>query len=496
MNPTTRISFPRISGRGLLPWLLVVMAAPASAARPNVLFIAVDDLRPQLGCYGESWIQSPNLDRLAQSGLRFDRAYCQQAICMSSRASLLSGYRPDHGRIYNNGPLFEHVPDALTLNQHFLNHGYETVSLGKIYHHGGDKKQGWSRPAWQPEGDWSGRGYLAEASRREVARYEKQNPGAKRQGMGPAFEAPEVDDEAYADGKIATRAIGELRRLAKGGDDGGTPFFLAVGFMKPHLPFNAPRRYWDLYDPRKIPLAPQRSTPKGAPKPARTGWGELRGYQGMPRSGAMPADSERELIHGYAACVSYVDAMIGRVLDELEKLGLEDDTIVVLWGDHGFKLGDLGMWCKHTNFERDTRVPLIVRAPGMKARGKSTPALTELVDLYPTLCELAGLELPGHLEGTSFAPLLDDPSREWKSAAFSQYPRGSVMGYTMRTRDHRYTEWRKLKGGEVVARELYDHRADPEEADNLAGDPKSGARLKEFAARLRAGPQAARPPWR
>ena len=207
----------------------------------------------------------------------------------------------------------------------------------------------------------------------------------------------------------------------------------------------------------------------------------------------MPEEAERELIHGYAACVSYVDAMIGRVLDELKGLGLDDDTIVVLWGDHGFKLGDLGMWCKHTNFERDTRVPLIVRAPGMKARGKSTGALTELVDLYPTLCELAGIELPAHLEGTSFVPLLNDPSRPWKSAAFSQYPRGKMMGHTMRTEHHRYTEWRPLTGGEVVARELYDHREDPEETVNLAKDPKSADRLDDFAARLQAGHEAARP---
>jgi arylsulfatase A-like enzyme len=263
--------------------------------------------------------------------------------------------------------------------------------------------------------------------------------------------------------------------------------------MKPHLPFNAPKRYWDLYDPQKIPLAPERSAPKGAPRPARTGWNELRGYHGMPRSGPMPADTERELIHGYAACVSYVDAMIGRVLDELKRLGLEDDTIVVLWGDHGFKLGDLGMWCKHTNFERDTRVPLIVRAPGMKARGKSTDALTELVDLYPTLCELAGIDLPAHLQGTSFVPLLEDPSRSWKSAAFSQFPRGEVMGYTMRTRHNRYTEWRKLKGGEVVDRELYDHREDPEESKNLAKDSKFAARIDELSGQLRAGHEAARP---
>ncbi len=470
---------------------LILLATAAAGQRPNILFVAVDDLRPELGCYGESWIKSPNIDRLAESGLRFDRAYCQEAICMSSRASLLSGYRPDQGKIYNNGALFEAVPDALTLNQHFLNNGYEALSLGKIYHHSSDEKKGWSQPAFHPEGKWGGRGYLAESSLGAVASYEKEHPDEKRQGMGPAYESPDVDDGAYPDGVIAARAVQELRRLAARTEK--TPFFLAVGFMKPHLPFNAPKKYWDMYDAGKLPLAPARSVPKGAPKPALTGWNELRGYQGMPKSGPMPADKERELIHGYAACVSYADAMIGRVLDELKRLGLGDDTIIVLWGDHGYKLGDLGMWCKHANFERDTRVPLIVSAPGMKARGKSTAALAELVDLYPTLCELAGIEVPGHLQGISFTPLLDDPSKPWKSAAFSQFPRGEVMGYTMRTEHHRYTEWRKIKGGEVVARELYDQREDPEETNNLAKNPKFAAQLDEFATRMRDGHEAAKP---
>lgn len=437
--------------------------AQATEKKPNVLFIAVDDLRPQLGCYGWDPIKSPNIDRLAARGLLFERAYCQQAICMASRASLLSGYRPDKGQIYRCDALFTHVPDALTLNQHFMNNGYEAVSLGKIYHHRSDEKQGWSREAFHPNGNWEGRGYLSEEAKRLVRQYREKNPEAKRKGMGPAFEGPDVPDNAYPDGLIAEHAIAELNRLKD------KPFFLAVGFMKPHLPFNAPKKYWDMYDEKKINLADNPFAPKGAPAAALTGWGELRGYHGMPAKGPMPDNLARKLIHGYYASVSYADAMIGTVLDELDRLDLTGNTVVVLWGDHGWKLGDHGMWCKHTNFEIDTHVPMIISAPGMTARGKNTQALTEFVDIYPTLCELCGLDRPKHLEGDSMVPLLSNPEQAWKKAAFSQYPRGDIMGYSMRTERYRYTEWRDIKSGTVKAQELYDHLNDPQENNNVAG---------------------------
>jgi arylsulfatase A-like enzyme len=446
-----------------------ILFAEDPSPKPNVLFIAVDDLRPELGAYGHEQIQSPNMDRLADEGLIFDRAYCQQAICMSSRASLLSGYRPDRYGIYQNGPLFSHVPDALTLNQHFLNNGYETVGLGKIYHHGSDLESGWTRVPARPKGDWTGRGYLDEASVRSVKEGEKKPRQDKRKGMGPAFEGPDVPDNAYADGKIAELALEELNRLKD------TPFFLAVGFYKPHLPFNAPKKYWDLYDEAAIQLADNPFLPAGAPPEALTDWGELRGYHGMPKEGPMPDDLARQLIHGYYACVSYTDAQVGKLLDELDRLGLADNTIVVLWGDHGWKLGEHGMWAKHTNFERDTRVPLIIRAPGMQARGKRTAALTELVDLYPTLSELCGLPLPPHLEGMSFVSLLNDPDQPWKQAAFSQYPRDhdTLMGYSMRTNRYRYTEWRRTEDGSVNSLELYDHQVDPQENVNIATEAEN-----------------------
>jgi iduronate 2-sulfatase len=443
----------------------------------NVLMIAVDDLRPQLGCYGQTHVISPNIDKLAEQGLLFERAYCQQAICMSSRASLLSGYRPDKGDIFRKGPLAKHVPGALSMNKHFMANGYETISIGKIYHHKADEEQGWSRPAFHAKGNWQGRGYLTEEAIRHVNEYTRKNPKAKRQGMGPAFESADVPDDAYADGIYATRAISELNRLK------GKPFFLAVGFVKPHLPFNSPKKYWDLYKPEQIKLADNPFSPKDSPAMAFTNWGELRGYHGMPRQGKMPDDKARQLIHGYLASVSYADAMIGRVLDELDRLNLRESTVVVLWGDHGWKLGEHGMWCKHTNFEIDTHVPLIVSAPKMKARGKTTRALVEFVDIYPTLCELCGLQLPDHLEGLSTVPLLDKPELPWKKAALSQYPRGKSMGRTMRTARYRYTEWQSITDGKVQARELYDHDNDPGENVNIVAKPENAeqvARLSEL----------------
>ncbi|MCA9416501.1 MAG: sulfatase, partial [Candidatus Omnitrophica bacterium] len=413
--------------------------------------------------------------------------YCQQAICMASRASLLSGYRPDKGKIYNKGPLYECIPDALSLNKHFLANGYETLTMGKIYHHRSDEKFGWSREAYHPEGEWEGRGYLAEDSKEMVREYDRQHPNARRSGLGPAFEGPDVPDDAYIDGKLAQHAIEELNRVKD------RPFFMAVGFKKPHLPFNAPKKYWDLYDESAIELADNPFVPKGAPEEALTNWGELRGYIGMPKEGDMPDDLARQLIHGYYACVSYTDAQVGKVLDELGRLGLSDNTIVVLWGDHGWKLGEHSMWCKHTNFELDTHSTLMISAPGMASRGKKTRALTEFVDIYPTLCDLCGLEKPEHLEGTSFAPLLENPDRPWKKAAFSQYPRGDVMGYSMRTDRYRYTEWQKIKSHELVATELYDHQTDPDENVNVAGDPENAELVKSLNGMLREGYEGARP---
>jgi arylsulfatase A-like enzyme len=449
-------------------------ASDALPSRPNVLFIAVDDLRPELGAYGRWEIHSPHIDRLAREGLLFERAYVQQAVCSPSRTSLLTGLRPDATRVWDLRTHFrDTVPDVVTLPQYFKENGYHTEWYGKIYHAGLLDEPSWSRQGqrFEPEGNW--RAYVTE----EASALADANEGA-----GPPFERADVPDDAYPDGKIADAAVAALQRLSEGGE----PFFLAVGFYKPHLPFNAPERYWELYDPEAIEVPELDHAPDGTPEIALTEWHELRNYAGIPRDGDLDERLARQLIHGYRASVSYTDAQIGKVLDGLDRLGLRRSTVVVLWGDHGWKLGEYGDWCKHTNFELDTRAPLVVSAPGMKARGQATRALVELVDLYPTLVELAGLPGPDHLQGTSFAPLLEDPGQPWKEAALSQYPRGTSMGRSMRTDRFRFTLWRD-EGGEVVARELYDHEAsDPLEVRNLADDPAHAQTVTELEALLEA----------
>ena len=461
--------------------------------KPNVLFIAVDDLRPQLGCYGADHIVSPNIDRLGAEGLVFERAYCQQAVCAPSRASILSGCRPDTTRIYAlNTPLRKAMPDILSLPQHFKNNGYETLSIGKIYHHPSDDAPGWSIPPYRAgrfgEGKaWKGRGYITQQAIEQMNKYNAEYPGS--QGRGPAYEAADVPDNKYPDGANTDHAIEELRRLKRG----GKPFFMAMGFYKPHLPFNAPKKYWDLYKPKDIRLADNPFLPKDSPSYARTSWGELRNYYGIPRKGPCSEELARSLIHGYYACVSYTDSQVGRLLDELDRLDIRKDTVVILWGDHGWKLGEHSLWCKHTNFELDTRVPMIVSAPGRKKRGARTDALTEFVDIYPSLCELSGLDTPGHCEGTSFVPLIENPGRSWKSAAFSQYPRGKVMGYSVRTKRYRYTEWQDRKTKKPLARELYDHKEDPGENANIADKSRMKDIVEQLSLVLNAGYKHARP---
>ncbi len=432
----------------------------------NVLFVVVDDLRPQLGCYGIPWMQSPRIDTLATDALRLNRAYCQQAICGPSRCSVLSGCRPDTTTIYDlQTPLRSAMPDVRTLPEHFKRHGYETVSIGKVYHHAKDDLQGWSKEPFQSTGDWQGRGYLTDEAIETIANGDRERAacGDARRGLGPAFEAADVPDDAYHDGKDALAAIAELQRLSTL----DRPFFLALGFHKPHLPFNAPLRYWELYDPDTLPLAENPFEPAGVTPFSLTNYGELRAYFGMPKEGDIPEALARRLIHGYCACVSYMDAQLGKVLDAVKALGRWEDTVIMLWGDHGWKLGEHNAWSKHTNFEIDTRAPLLARIPGMQAVGRASDALIEFVDLYPTLCDLCGLPVPAHCEGQSFAPLLDAPELPWKPAAFSQYPRGDVMGYAMRTDRYRYVEWRQSGTATPRARELYDHAGDAGENTNI-----------------------------
>jgi len=494
MARSTRREFLRLAGAGAALSVLAPerLWGADAGGKMNVLFIAVDDLRPQLGCYGHAKMISPNLDRLASGGTTFLRTYCQQAVCAPSRASLLAGCRPDTTRVYDlQTPLRTTMPDVVTLPEHFKNHGYTSVSLGKVYHHGAkDDPKGWSEPPWGPPGAFPGYATAEALALQQRATDQALKAGWKPKTKGelrkgPPCEAGDVADEAYPDGKIARQAVETLRRLKD------RPFFLACGFLKPHLAFACPKKYWDLYKREAIDLADNPFQPKGAPDIAMHNWGELRAYYGMPQDGPLSDDQARELIHGYYACTSFTDAQIGKVLDELQALGLADRTVVVVWGDHGWNLGEHGLWCKHANFETSVHAPLLCRAPGLPAGGR-TDRLTEFVDIYPSLCELAGLPLPGHLEGASFVPLMRDPRRAWKSAAFSQYPRGKVMGYSMRTDRYRFTRW-QAPDGTAVATELYDHQTDPHENVNRAADPAQAKLVEELSARLAQGWRAARP---
>lgn len=475
----------------------------ASAAnRMNVLFIAVDDLRPELGCYGQAHIHSPNIDRLAAEGMLFERAYCQMAVCSPSRSSLMTGCRPDRIKVHDLETHFRKAfPDVVTLPQWFKNHGYFVRGMGKLYHGGGkmDDPPSWSEPWVSPK--MSHGTYAIPENAAIVARKRAETAAliaagkkpTRSRDYGPAFECADVPDATYHDGALTDMAVEALGKLAKG----QAPFWLGVGFIRPHLPFVAPKKYWDLYDPAKLPPIPNPFRPRNAPEYAVLEGGELRTYDAIPK-GTLPDDLAQTLRHGYFASVSYMDAQVGRLLDELDRLGLRKSTIVILWGDHGWKLGEHDAWCKHTNVELDTRVPMILSVPGMKTAGAKTSALVEFVDIYPTLAELAGLPLPEHLEGVSFAPLLDRPDQPWKSAAFSQYPRGaqgtSLMGYSMRTATHRLTLWVDRKdASKVDAVELYDHTADPQENENIADRTDMAAVVKRLTAQLRAGWQAARP---
>lgn len=467
------------------------LAVGEETSSPNVLFLAIDDLRPALGCYGDETAVTPNIDKLAARGMVFLRAYCQEAVCSPSRLSLLTGRRPDTIRVWDLKTHFrETLPDVVTLPQHFKQHGYHTQSIGKIYH--GNGKPSKDPPSWSVEPKY-------DKVRDPVLRYalpkNRQGKGLKR----AASEAAEVPDSTYTDGVVCEEALRVLPKLkAK-----SQPFFLAVGFRKPHLPFCAPKKYWERYDRSEIPRPATTEHPKGAPELAVRSWRELEGYTDIPQNGELSQEKVQELRHGYYACISYVDALVGRLLDEIERLGLKENTVVVLWGDHGYHLGEQGLWTKANNYELSTRVPLILSVPEAKHPGAKTEALVEFVDLYPTLADVCGLAAPEGVEGISLKPLLRNPNRSWKRAVFSQYPRprqghrhkghGDIMGYAVRTKRYRYVEWREWDSKMIVARELYDHETDPHEMQNLADHPEKQKSQRQLAETLSQGWKSALP---
>jgi len=491
-----RISPPRAMGQ--------------SRRRLNVLFIAVDDLRPQLGCYGTPLMRTANIDALAKQGTVFRRAYCQQAVCNPSRASLLTGLRPDTTRIYDLQTHFRlNRPDAVTLPQYFKQNGYRTQGLSKIFHGGLDDPQSWSDPHWSPKAQtYIAPNVLAELeadTKSALARGQilEKEPALTdpKTGLvlklssrtavhGPVWESGDCPDNRLADGKTADKAIELLNEYHLKNQ----PFFLSVGFIRPHLPFVAPKKYFDLYPPESIRLADNPFAPDGAPECAFPNPQEPRAYKDMPKEGPIPESKQREMIRAYCACVSYIDAQVGRVVGELDRLGLRDETAICLWGDHGWHLGENSVWGKMTNFERSAHAPLIITSPRQSRKGAGTNALVEFVDIYPTLCELAGLPVPETLEGTSLVPVMQNPTRRWKKAAFSQEHsrRKGIMGYTMRTDRYRYTEWLSPEKA-LIARELYDHDRDPDENVNLAERAGNGKLVESLAKMLHAGWRAARP---
>jgi iduronate 2-sulfatase len=457
-------------------FLLSLVCFCLSAAQPsreagsrcNVLFIAADDLRVELGYYGSEHVCSPNIDRFAKSGTLFNRAYCQQTVCNPSRASMLTGLRPDTLRVWDLPTHFrQNHPDVVTLPQLFKQNGYHAQCVGKIFHN------------WRQD-DW--KGDPASWSVPSVLHYNSHgNDKPLVEGAVPpnlattkGLERRDVPDNAYFDGRVADTAIEALRQLKQS----DKRFFLAVGFWKPHTPFNAPKKYWDLYDREKVPLPANLTPPIDVPEIALT----------KDRIGKLTKDNLREMHHGHLAAISYLDAQVGRVLNELDRLKLRDDTIIVFWSDHGLHIGEHGLMRKTTAFELDAGVPLIIATPDHKA-GQRTDALVELLDIYPTLADLCGLPAPKELEGVSLVPILNDPTRTVKEVALTQTPRPNylrgkrlpeVMGYSIRTPRFRYTEWRDFQTGKARARELYDHKRDRGENRNLAKAPDQKSNLKRL----------------
>jgi len=499
----------------------------AQEKKMNVLFIAVDDLKPILGCYGDKLVKTPNIDRLAKRGTVFMTNYCQQAVSGPTRASLMTGMRPDYTGVWDLATKMRDVnPDIISLPQYLVSQGYQTTGIGKVYDprcvDDALDKPSWSIPynkgsdkyfpetTGKPEG-----GYQLPETKALFAKYRAEGQAKGLKGtvlndyiakfVKPSVECADVPDNAYNDGANVLHAKDILAELGKG----GKPFFFAVGFSKPHLPFVAPKKYWDLYDRKSMPLAAYQEKAKNGPDIGYHTAAELNAYSDIPPIASfsdqkvgmtLPVDKQKELIHGYYAATSYTDAQIGILLRALDSLGLSKNTIIVLWGDHGWHLGDHNLWCKHTNFEQATHAPLLISSPGINPSVTWSPS--EFVDIFPTLCDLTGVAIPSHLDGKSLVPVMKDPKKSVKDFAVSQYPRpenkmetarlgwskGEYMGYSFRTEQYRYTVWLKdyfrstkpFNKDMIVATELYDYKKDPDERVNVAGEKAYAGVVKKM----------------
>lgn len=470
--------------------------AASKTSRPNILLITVDDLKPTLGCYGDPIADTPNIDTLANSGIIFENAHCQQAVCTASRASMLTGKYPDSIQLWDlKTKIRQHNPDIITLPQYFKNNGYTTVAVGKVFdrrnvdeHH---DALSWSiehqTPHTGTEYQYANPDhYSAMQGLEQAGKLQKNRTTVlKKHGLTPPTEIYDTEDNDYPDAKIAMLGVQHIEALSQQQE----PFFLAVGFLRPHLPFAAPEKYWNLYERDQFTPHPVKSLPKDSPHFAFQDSWELRwAYSGIPGNGKpLSPELQQDLIHGYYACVSFIDAQVGYLIAALDEHGLRENTIIVLLGDHGFHLGDHGMWCKHTNYEQATRAPLIFAGPEIPKNTQSM-APVELIDIYPTLCDLTDLPEPTDIEGMSLAPLFKEPETDVRFAAQSQFPRNKgkqkLMGYSYRSREHRYIEWRDRNSGKVIASEFFDYETDPFEHVNLIGASEYNDTLENFKAEI------------
>jgi iduronate 2-sulfatase len=507
---------------GLLLTFNSIDSKAQEKTKPNILFISIDDLGPNLGAYDNKYIVSPNLDEFASKGMTFRNTYCQAAVCAPSRASLMSGLRPDSTRVRHLGDKFRELhPQIITMPQHFKAHGYHTVCIGKIFHNYMPDSVSWDEPDLRPAQynlpEWRKRDgetfYVNEETQRlqKIRRDElvaiRPNYYADGWNNGPAWEWEDVHDSLYYDGAQTEMAKRTLSRLSKEEE----PFFLALGYFRPHLPFAVPKKYWDFYHRDSLPLASNPYLPKQSPVMSMNSMYELRGYNGFkqiqhPSQNVMNEDTARILKHGYYASVSYVDALFGQLMQHLKDLKIDQNTIVIIWGDHGWKLGEHNGWCKQTNYNIDIHVPMIVYSPNQANPGAETWEITELIDMFPSLCDLAGIPSPDYLQGISFVPLIKDPTTKWKSAAFSQFHRrpkvtpdgGRYMGYSIRTKNYHYVEWYYWDNdnerlGDFVTAELYDSSKDPDENVNVAKDKSYSTVVIELSGLLKEGWRAALP---
>ncbi|MCF8380582.1 MAG: sulfatase [Bacteroidales bacterium] len=458
---------------------------------PNILFIAVDDLKPNLGCFGDDLAITPNIDRLAANGTIMASNYCQQAVCAPSRVSLFTGLRPDNTGVWDLQTFMRDVnPDVLTLPEYLKTNGYETAGFGKLIHGAkNNDPQSWSVPNKMDEDLVYAEGFKYPANgnyqspeaqqvfleaKSKKLNWRDTNILLRENNVAASMEFLDIPDDAYSDGAIAVEGMKLMESFSKS----QKPFFLALGFHRPHLPFTAPKKYYDFYENTPFNVHPFPEHAKNSPELAYTTWGELRNYSDIPANGNLDEAKQLELIRAYYSAASYVDAQIGLVYDKLVELGLEKNTIIVLWGDHGWHLGDHGLWCKHTNFEQATKSPLIISAPGFQ-KEQISHSMTEFVDVFPTICELAGLGIPSQLEGQSLVPLLKNKNQKIKEYSMSQYPRGDdVMGYSLRSGNYRLTWWLNMDFRNISESptefkvdftELYDYEVDPYETESKAG---------------------------